>query len=202
MRSMNLLRWAGALVLAISLTPSPAVAQDGETLNITGTFQMNVLYPTIGTDLAGIQPNADDRWWRLTLHDVHYSHFYDFYYEEWLGEYLDYYYTRVYATSFTFEFFGPDAATLNQVVSNQLAGGSLTDGAVLEFLNGEYVSYDFFNGVEPYAEWRLALAPLDPSTGVSFASYASMYGHFPTGAQGYPVVPLQRFEYVLSLIHI
>ena len=198
MRSMNLLRWAGALVLAVSLSSERAVAQD--TLSIAGMFQMNALYPTVGADLAGVQPNAADRWWRLTLQGVSYSYYYEFYYDEWVGEYLNYYYTRVYATSFTLEFFGPGAATLNQAVSAQLAGGSLTDGAVLEFLNGEYVNYDFYNGVEPYASWQLGLAPSDPSTGVSFASYDNLYGHFPTDAQGYPVAPLQRFEYVSSQI--
>src|SRR5262245_62454104 len=69
-------RMIATFLLAISLTPSPSVAQDGDTMSITGTFKMSEVRPTVGADLAGIQPNSADRWWRLTLYGVTYSHGY------------------------------------------------------------------------------------------------------------------------------
>ena len=116
-----------AFLLAISLTPSPSVAQDGDTMSITGTFKMSEVRPTVGADLAGIQPDSADRWWRLTLHGVTYSHDYREWWDE-NGWYNEKYWTRAYATSYTLEFFGADAAVLNSTVSGQLAGGGLPGG--------------------------------------------------------------------------
>jgi len=193
MRSLNLFRWAGALMLAMSLSPERVVAQD--TLVLTGTFTMDQLVPTVGADLAGIQPNASDRWWKLTLNGVTYS--YDWYgvldeygvfYVEW-GDI-----TYVHATSFTMEFIGPDAATLNQVVSGQLGGGGYGD-AFLFLVNATYYNPYFSPPLSStWSQWSLSLAPVDPATGVSFDSwnYSHDIGWFPT-ANGSPVPPAQLF---------
>src|SRR5262245_65100684 len=102
-------RMIATFLLAISLTPSPSVAQDGDTMSITGTFKMSEMWPTVGADLAGIQPNSADRWWRLTLYGVTYSHGY----LEWRDEYggdNEKKWTRAYGPGYTLEFFGADAA--------------------------------------------------------------------------------------------
>ena len=44
-----------------------------------------------------------------------------------------YYATEIHATSFDLEFFGPDAATLNGIVSEHIAGGDVCD------LSGEHL---------------------------------------------------------------
>jgi hypothetical protein len=156
-------RMIATFLLAISLTPSPSVAQDGDTMSITGTFKMSEVWPTVGADLAGIQPNSADRWWRLTLHGVTYYHGY----LEWRDEYGGYnekYWTRAYATWYTLEFFGADAAVLNSTVSGQLAGGGLPGGAVLEIANNNY-SYD-----SQWGTFDIWLVPAS-AEGVSFRSY-------------------------------
>jgi hypothetical protein len=162
MRSQRVFRWAAALVLAVSMIPSPAVAQNGDTISITGTFKMSEVLPTVGVDLAAVQPNAADRWWKLSLHGVTYSHDY----LEWWDEYgyNEKLSTRAHATSFTLEFFGADAAVLNSTVSGQLAGGGLPGGAALEIANRN-ISYE--------AQWGTFDIWLVPSgaEGISFRSY-------------------------------
>ena len=156
-------RMIATFLLAISLTPSPSVAQDSDTMSITGTFKMSEVLPTVGADLAGIQPNSADRWWRLTLHGVTYSHDYREWWDE-NGWYNEKYWTRAYATSYTLEFFGADAAVLNSTVSGQLAGGGLPGGAVLEIANNNY-SYD-----SQWGTFDIWLVPAI-AEGVSFRSY-------------------------------
>jgi len=193
MRSLNVFRWAGALMLAMSCSPERVVAQD--TVVLTGTFPMHELVPTVGADLAGIKPNASDRWWRLTLNGVTYSH-------DWYGV-LDEYgvlyvewgdITYVHATSFTMEFFGADAATLNQVVSGQLGGGGYGD-AFLYLVNATYYNPYFSPPLSgTWGGWGLSLAPVDTAAGVSFESgnHSRDIGQFPT-VNGSPVLPAQLF---------
>src|SRR5262249_1733927 len=143
MRRLKLVRWAAVLALGLTLAPGLASAQDAYTLSISGTFRGSggvadiggIEYPGMcGADLAEVYGNGNAHSWTLTLHGVSYSH--DYYYAE-RNEGLSYgyhekYITRVHATSFDFQFFGPDAEVLNEVVSQQLTGGSLPDGACFE----------------------------------------------------------------------
>jgi hypothetical protein len=173
-------RSTALMALAIALHPAAAPAQDGETLVLTGDFNMSRLVPTVGADLAGVYANGGAHQWRLTLHGVSYSYTDDIYHDG-----IDYVYatiTRVHATSFTLEFIGPDAATLNQIVSGQLGGGGHEGGAILDLWNVDI----------GYKHWRLSLAPLD-AAGVKFAVH-NVYdysGWFPTDEWGWPVVPQQ-----------
>src|SRR5687767_11555220 len=119
MRSLNLLRWAGTLVLAISLLPGIASAQEAGTIKISSTFYMDYLHGTVGPDLAEVFANGHDHTWTLTLHGTSHSH--SAYSSSWFG-YI-YLATEIHATSFDLEFSGPDAATLNGIVSDHIAGG-------------------------------------------------------------------------------
>jgi hypothetical protein len=192
-RSLNLLRWAGALVLALSLCPGRAVAQDA--LSITGTFKMSELVPTVGADLAGIQPNPSERWWKLTLNGVSYSHQYSFREDEYGGQYYEYS-TRVHATSFAFVFFGPDAAVLNEVVSRQLTRGGLADGAFLELADVQYFDPDEWGA---WGSWNLRLDPSDAATGIRFTTTGNV-DWFDTDEFGFPLVQPQRLSYADSSI--
>jgi hypothetical protein len=186
MRSSNRSTFA-AILAATLLSAGAAPAQDA--FSITGTFKMHELWPYVGADLEGVYNNGNDHWWRLTLNGVSYAHEHHFDPFE-NGGFYERYITRLHADSFTFEFFGPDAATLDAVVSGQLAGGSLAGGAFLELANGTYYDPEnwWYNG--PIAYWNIGLASADPA-GVSFFSYAYA-NQFTTDESGYPLVEPQR----------
>ncbi len=195
MRRLNILCSASAVALAGLLAPRGALAQDADTFSISGTFYMNELAQyagTVGDDLAEVFARGNVHWWSLTLHGVTYSHDY----ASWesrdefgdLVAFNEEFITRVHATSFDFQFFGPDAEALNNVVSSQLAGGHLSDGGFLELLNGwGFNAYDEWGG-GAYATWRFGLAPFDRPAGVGFSALAWYYPLFSTDADGYPVV--------------
>jgi hypothetical protein len=151
--------------------------------------------PTVGADLAGVQPNVDDRWWKLTLNGVMYSYEYSYWEDEFGGQYYEYS-TRVHATSFAFEFFGPDAAILNDVVSSQLTLGGVADGAFLEFADVQYFDPDEWSA---WGYWSLQLDPLVPATGVRFVTSGSV-DWFDADEFGYPLVQPQRLRYGYSSI--
>src|SRR5262249_47781387 len=132
-------RWLTAATLAIALAPRPAAAQQPNTLSISGAFHMDSLSQgEVGADLVEIFGDGDDYGWTLTLYGVTYSRHYHGYDKRWI--------TRVHATSFDFEFFGPEADLLNEIVSAKFTGGILTDGAFLEMWNGD----TYFDG---YGDW-------------------------------------------------
>jgi hypothetical protein len=202
MRRLKLVRWAAILVLGLTLAPGLASAQDADTLSISGTFRGfggiatigGIEYPgMLGADLAQVYANGNAHSWTLTLHGVTYSR--DYYYAEW-NEGLSYgyheeYITRVHATSFDIQFFGPDAEVLNEVVSAQLTAGSLPDGAFFELWNGDYFDSYFWWDNGPYSSWDLGLTPL--ATGVSFyVGGDSDWSLFSTDASGYPLVEPRR----------
>jgi len=136
---------------------------------------------SLGPDLAAVYTRGMDHTWTLTLRGVTYD--YDHVYDTWVDPqgnigYGEAYITRAHATSFTLEFFGPDGATLNQVVSGQLAGGGLTNGAVAELLN-----FDYFYPDDPWAsvsglDMDLQLVPQSPDDGVAFGLYAPYIADF------------------------
>jgi hypothetical protein len=180
--------------MAIALAASTTSAQNADTLSICGTFHMDELrmyQGTVGADLAAVFAGGNEHWWLLTLYGVTYSS--DTYYYEWNDEwgygYDDQMITRVHAASFDFEFFGPDAVVLNEVVSQQLVASSRGDDVFLELRNGD--SYD---SVDPwggglYGAWDIGLESLD---GVSFFAGASWGYRFPTDGNGYPIVEPHR----------
>ena len=165
----------------------------------------------MGDDLAEVAIGESGRWWTLTAYGVTYSH--DFTYYDYYDYYGYYHYqqqaiTRVHATSFDIEFFGPDADVLDAAVSQQLTSGGLTDGALLQLTNVYtydeypywyyywYYYYPYYY-TQYYSTWELGLQPDDPATGVSFTGWNGYLGYgysyaFPTDSDGYPVVSPQR----------
>jgi hypothetical protein len=87
------------------------------------------------------------------------------------------------ATSFDFQFFGPDADVLNEVVSQQLMSSSL----FLELWNGDFYDPHYAWDKGPYATWQLGLAP--PGESVSF--YCQGTGAWDADEYGYPVIEPQ-----------
>jgi hypothetical protein len=207
MRCLELFSPAAVLVLAVSLVPSLASAQDADTLTLSGTFEMDELREyggTVGADLAGVYARDNAHWWSLTLHGVTYSHDYAFY--EWYDElgvyhFEEEYITRVHATSLDFEFFGPDADILNAVIASQLTRGDLTGGACLELLNG--IAYDWYDvGFHQFwSQWTLGLAPTDPAAGVWFFAIGWGGIRFAMDLYGYPVVEPGRYPSDHTLIY-
>lgn len=197
MKRLKLCRWVAVLALAITLAPCTASAADADTLSISGTFHMDELDEytgTVGADLAAVFARDNDHWWTLTLYGVTYS--YDYFYDAWNDEsgygYDEEFVTCVHATSFDFEFFGPDADVLNEVVSQQLIRGDLLGDGFFTLTNVDYFdSTDPFSS-GPYEVWQLGLLPLDRDVGVSFDAAGG--GPFPTDENGYPVVEPQRLH--------
>jgi hypothetical protein len=213
MRRLKLVRWAAVLALGLTSAPGLTSAQDADTLSISGTFRGiggtatidGFDYPGMaGADLAQVYAHGQAHSWTLTLHGVSYTH--DYSYVEWNDEggygYNEQYITRVHATSFEFQFFGPDAAILNAAVSQQLTGGDLTDGAYFELSNGDYFDSSFPDESGPYASFDLRLHPSDSSAGVSF--YATGGGWvwplFSADGSGYPLVEPRRVGAYYSTI--
>ena len=140
------------------------MAQETGTVTITGTF----------TSESG------EHTWALTLYGTTHSH------SEGLSNYWYGYYTEVQATSFDLRFSGPDADELNRVVSEQLAGGSIS----LELRN---VYQDLGNDWSTMALWIVS-----PDESASFWVGHEMFanpGLFPSDAVGYPVVTPEPFSF-------
>ena len=131
MKRLTLYPWVAVLTLAIAVAPGAASAQEDGTITISSTFYMDWLVGTVGPDLAEVFANGHEHTWTLTLHGTSHSHylFSNMYYA------MEYYATEIHATSFDLEFFGPDAATLNGIVSDHIAGGDVSI-----YLDNEYSS--------------------------------------------------------------
>jgi hypothetical protein len=164
-------------MVAIALAPAAASAQEDGTVTISGTFSMDYMSGESDLDwylpgLLAVYYNGHEHTWTLTLHGTTPSHY---------TNGADYT-TGIHATSFDLEFFGPDAATLNGVVSDHLAGGNV--GVSLQN------TYDDNGG--GFAIMHVWVSGGDP--GVYRGTYFDT-GHdmgsdtlFPTDADGYPVV--------------
>ena len=177
MRPLKLFRWAGVLMLTIAVAPSTASAQEADTLTISGTFSMDSVYGTIGDDLAAVYANGHEHTWTLTLHGTTQTHY-------TFGGFTMNYVTEIHATSFDLEFSGPDAATLNGIVSDHIAGGD-----VQIYLENAY-SLGFGDDFAIMHVW-----PTGPD--VQFWTGHESFGSFtlfPTDADGYPVVGPDPFS--------
>lgn len=195
MRCTMLYRCLAALTLALALTPCSSSAQQDDTLSISGAFRLDALtQDEVGSDLVGIFGGGDDYGWTLTLYGVTYSH----------DSYDRKSFTRVHATAFDFEFFGPEDDSLNEIMSAQLTRGMLTDGAFLELWNGDtyYDAYGDFIYSDTYGGWRLGLAP-DEGPGIAFdcGGFSLDFGPFLTDIDGYPIVEPQRVFSLFSTIY-
>jgi hypothetical protein len=174
-----LFRWAAALTLAIALTHGAASAQEDGTITISGTFSPYWLDGTVGPDLAEVYANGHDHTWTLTLHGTTQSHST---YSTWFG-YLRLA-TEIHATSFDLEFSGPDAATLNGIVSEHIAGGDVS-----VYLDNAYSS----GFGDDFAVWDVSVSGPDVGfwTGELSDGWNTL---FPSDADGYPVVGPDPFS--------
>ena len=177
---MTLFRWAAVLTLAIALAPGAASAQEDGTITISSTFYMDWLYGTVGPDLAEVFANGHEHTWTLTLYGTSQSH------ETFTNPFgVTIYATEIHATSFDLEFFGPDAATLNGIVSDHIAGGD-----VLIYLDERVLVGD-----RRRLRGHARLSRRVPTS--EFASDCDIFGCgtlFPTDADGYPVVGPDPFS--------
>jgi hypothetical protein len=178
MRHLKLFRWTAALMVAIALAPAAASAQEDGTVTISGLFSMDYLYGEIdlnlcAPDLLAVYYNGHEHTWTLTLHGTTQSHYTN-------GAH---YGTHFFATSFDLEFFGPDAATLNGLVSDH-HGGNV--GVSLQN------TYDDNGG--GFANMSFGVYCGDP--GMQFHTGGDVVSDtlFPNDADGYPVVRPEPFS--------
>jgi hypothetical protein len=183
MTRSRLARWTAVLALVIALLPGTAPAQEDGTITISGLFSMDYLdgesdLNWFVPDLLAVYYNGHEHTWTLTLHGTTESHYTN---AHQVGAY---YATEIHATSFDLEFFGPDAATLNGIVSEHLAGGE-----VYVYLENTY----YYNG-GGFAVMHVWVWDGDP--GMSFYTGHDMgvVTLFPTNADGYPVVRPEPFS--------
>jgi len=99
-------RWTAVLALAIASVAAPVMAQETNTVTITGTFRSS---------------DSGETTWSLTMYGTTYSH-YGYTSSSHYGSLS----TDVRATSFDLRFSGPDADDFNRVASEQLAGGDVS----------------------------------------------------------------------------
>jgi hypothetical protein len=177
-----------ACICATILAAGPAAAQQPDSATINGTFIMSTAWCCVGPDLAEIVAREATHTWTLTLHGLSYSHD-----DEVINsDPFDYYarsITRVYATSFDFQFQGPDAAALNAIVSDRLVNGGLQDEPFVELRNVTYYDHDW-GGLGQGRDWIISITPSDYLQGFRFFSIpASLEGPpYTEDANGYPVL--------------
>src|SRR6185369_14970570 len=126
-------------------------------------------------DLLGVYNNGHEHTWTLTLHGTSQSH----------NTNGSYYGTEIHSTSFDLEFFGPDAATLNRIVSKHLAGRSVN----------VYLQNTYYSGGGGFAIMHVGVGggvtgQLYFYTGQDMGSLTL----FPADADGYPVVRPEPFS--------
>jgi len=180
MTRSRLARWAAILALAIALAPGAASAQEDGTVTISGRFSMDYLYGELDLslfepELLGVYYNGHEHTWTLTLHGTTQSHYSN----------GSYYGTDIHATSFDLEFFGPDAATLNGIVSKHLAGRSVN-----VYLENTYYSYGGGFAIMHVGVGGGVTGQLYFYTGQDMGSLTL----FPADADGYPIVRPEPFS--------
>jgi len=183
MTRSRLARWTAVLALVIALLPGTAPAQEDGTIKISGLFSMDYMYGELDLyyfdpDLLTVYNNGHEHTWTLTLHGTTQSHYSNG------TDYGTYYATEIHATSFDLEFFGPDAATLNGIVSEHLAGGD-----VYVYLENTY----YHNG-GGFAFMHVWVSKGDPGMYFYTGHDMGVTTLFPTDADGYPVVGPEPFS--------
>jgi hypothetical protein len=194
MKGLILSQWAWLLTLALVLSGSVASAQEADMLSISGTFRPVYAEGTLRDDLNEVYFNGNEHSWTLTLYEVSYSNDFTWnerFYED-RYELTDEYITRVHATSFDFQFFGPDADLLNAAVSQHLTRSRLGDDIYLDLRN-IYYYVDYYGAYDEayYGSWTLGL--LSDDAGISFDAFEPFLPSFFTSdLQGFPIVEPQR----------
>jgi hypothetical protein len=141
-----------------------------------GDFTMSDHSGDPGDDLLAILGNENT--WVMHLHGVEYDCW-----ETTCGyPYIDYFkITWLLADQFEFEFFGPDAALLNEVVASQFTTGG-AGGAYLEVWGDITCPYPLMVG------W-MHVFPDDYSNGITMeVTFSHNLDIFPLDAQGCPII--------------
>lgn len=166
-------RWTAFLVLLIAPVAAPVMALETGTITVTSTLHMDWLSGTVGPDLAEVYANGHEHAWTLTLHGTTQSH------QNFSGIYFA---TEIHAMSFDLEFSGPDATTLNAIVSEHVSGGDISI----------YLQNAYTYGGGDFAVMHVWLMGSD----MYFYSGHDMGVKtlFPTDAYGYPVLGPEPFS--------
>jgi Calx-beta domain len=178
MKRFTLFSWVAALTLSIALTPGAASAQEAGTVTISGSFSMD--YMNEGDlnwyvpDLVGVYYNGHKHTWTLTLHGTTHSHYTN----------GSLYSTEIHSSSFDLEFFGPDAATLNGVVSEHLAGEDVS----------VYLQNTYYENGGGFARMLVGVSAGDPGMFFYTGHDMGVLTLFPADADGYPVVGPEPFS--------
>jgi hypothetical protein len=183
MKRFTLFQWLAGLMLAIALAPRAASAQEADTLTIRGTFSMDYVNGESDLNwfvpgLADVYANGHEHTWTLTLHGTTHSH-------STFSAFGVKRVTEIHATSFDLEFFGPDAETLNGIVSEHLAGGE-----VYVYLENAYSS----GFGEDFAIMYAWVSAGDPGMSFYTGQEMGVFTLFPADAEGYPVVGPEPFS--------
>ena len=176
----SLSKWTAVLALLIAPLAAPVMAQETGTVKISGRFSMDYLSGELDLyyfepDLLGVYYNGHEHTWTLTLHGTSQSHHTN----------GSYYGTEIHSTSFDLEFFGPDAATLNRIVSKHLAGKSVN-----VYLQNTYYSSGGGFAIMHVGVGGGVTGQLYFYTGQDMGSLTL----FPADADGYPVVRPEPFS--------
>src|SRR5262245_58478087 len=176
----SLSKWTAVLALLIAPLAAPVMAQETGTVKISGRFSMDYLSGELDLyyfepDLLGVYNNGHEHTWTLTLHGTSQSH----------NSNGSYYGTEIHSTSFDLEFFGPDAATLNRIVSKHLAGRSVS-----VYLQNTYYSSGGGFAIMHVGVGGGVTGELYFYTGQDMGSLTL----FPADANGYPVVRPEPFS--------
>lgn len=164
-----------SIALACLCFGTSAIALD---VTMGGTFMMSEYAGDPGEDLLSILGHENE--WVMNLYDVEYDCF-----ESPCGyPYIDTYMTSILlAADFDFEFAGPDAALLNEVVASQFESGG-PDGAYLEVVGYNPDCIDIIGFVA-----FVHLFPSDYSEGISMeVTFDYTEEIIPLDEQGCPII--------------
>jgi len=141
---------------------------------LNGESDLNWFVP----ELAEVYANGHEHTWTLTLHGTTHSH-------STFSAFGVKCLTTIHATSFDLEFFGPDAATLNGVVSEYLAGGDVS----------VYLENAYSSGFgDDFAIMSVWVSRGDPGMYFYTGQETGVFTLFPSDADGYPVVEAEPFS--------
>jgi hypothetical protein len=160
------------LALVIALLPAPVMAQETNTVTITGTFTSD----------------SGEHMWSLAMYGTTHWHWVPL-----LPELVGTLFTEVRATWFDLRFSGPDADDLNRLASEQLAGGDVS----LELRN---VYQDLGGNWSTMALW--ISSPDGSASFWAGHEMTVNPGLFPSDAAGYPVVTPEPFSFWNEEIYI
>jgi hypothetical protein len=156
---------------ALVVWPGSLFALD---VRISGSFIMNLVSGTPGVDLRGIVDHENS--WSILLHDVQRTC-------EMPGCITvppapqD---ARLQASSFSFQFTGPDATILNSRVARDFSQGGLPE-------NRGFFEINSAPCVGQHGVW-LSISPPDPTDGVAFRVFTfAVQGTFPLDVDGCPI---------------